>query len=148
MCNANESPPPPASLTHTNAPAPLATQREVLRTKDASSFPGPLVLMQFLQFLSWTIYGWLRDDWSTFANNAVGVVLGGFTLFLIAIYGNKRSANGAGGGAAGGGGGAGASGGVIAGSGGAVVDAEAGGDAEVLQPLREREPGTSESKHR
>ncbi len=126
----------------------------MLRTKDASSFPGPLVLMQFLQFLSWTIYGWLRDDWSTFANNAVGVVLGGFTLFLIAIYGNKRGVNGAagggGGGGAGGAGGGGSGGG--AGSPGATgaVDAELGDrDAEV-QPLREREAatGASESKHR
>jgi hypothetical protein len=119
----------------------------VLRTKDASSFPGPLVLMQFLQFLSWTIYGWLRDDWSTFANNAVGVVLGGFTLFLIAIYGNKRGANG-GAGAAGAGASSGASSGASGGA-GAVADPEAG-DAEEVKPLREREAaaGASESKHR
>ena len=72
------------------AAAPLATVREVLRTKDASSFPGTLVLMQFLQFLSWTIYGWVVRDWSTFANNLVGVVLGGLQLCLIAYFGNKR----------------------------------------------------------
>jgi solute carrier family 50 protein (sugar transporter) len=69
------------------AAAPLATVREVLRTKDASSFPGTLVLMQFLQFTSWTIYGWVVTDWSTFANNLVGVVLGGLQLCLIAFYG-------------------------------------------------------------
>ena len=69
------------------AAAPLATVREVLRTRDASSFPGTLVLMQFLQFLSWTIYGWVVTDWSTFANNLVGVVLGGLQLCLMAYFG-------------------------------------------------------------
>lgn len=69
------------------AAAPLATVREVLRTKDASSFPSTLVLMQFLQFLSWTIYGWVVTDWSTFANNLVGVVLGGLQLCLIGYFG-------------------------------------------------------------
>ena len=74
------------------AAAPLATVREVLRTKDASSFPGTLVLMQFLQFLSWTIYGWVVTDWSTFANNLVGVVLGGLQLCLMAYFGAPCSA--------------------------------------------------------
>ena len=73
------------------AAAPLATVREVLRTKDASSFPGTLVLMQFLQFTSWTIYGWVVTDWSTFANNLVGVVLGGLQLCLIAYFGARRA---------------------------------------------------------
>jgi len=73
------------------AAAPLATVREVLRTKDASSIPSTLVLMQFIQFFSWTVYGWVVVDWSTFANNLVGVILGSFQLFLIAYYGNKRN---------------------------------------------------------
>lgn len=71
------------------AAAPLATVREVLRTKDASSIPSTLVLMQFIQFFSWTVYGWVVVDWSTFANNLVGVILGSFQLFLIGYFGSS-----------------------------------------------------------
>lgn len=71
------------------AAAPLATVREVLRTKDASSIPSTLVLMQFIQFFSWTVYGWVVVDWSTFANNLVGVILGSFQLFLIGYFGQS-----------------------------------------------------------
>lgn len=69
------------------AAAPLATVREVMRTRDASSIPSTLVLMQFIQFFSWTVYGWVVLDWSTFANNFVGVILGSFQLFLIGYFG-------------------------------------------------------------
>lgn len=58
------------------AAAPLATVSEVLRTKDASSLPVHLCGMVTLQCFSWMIYGYLRDDLSTFSNNLVGVILG------------------------------------------------------------------------
>lgn len=77
------------------AASPLATVREVLRNKDASSLPPLLCTMVTVQCFSWGVYGWLRDDWSTFANNAVGVVLGSIQLTLIGLYGNKRAQNGA-----------------------------------------------------
>ena len=47
--------------------------------------------MVTIQCFSWAVYGWIRDDWSTFINNAVGVVLGSIQLTLIALYGNKRA---------------------------------------------------------
>jgi hypothetical protein len=58
------------------AAAPLATVSEVLRTRDESSLPAHLCAMVTLQCSAWMIYGWLRDDWSTFLNNVIGVFLG------------------------------------------------------------------------
>jgi hypothetical protein len=58
--------------------------------------------MVTLQCFSWMVYGYLRDDLSTFSNNLVGVVLGSIQLTLIWMYGSTRkSASGGGGGAAG-----------------------------------------------
>jgi hypothetical protein len=47
--------------------------------------------MVTIQCFSWGVYGWVRNDWSTFSNNAVGVVLGLIQLTLIGMYGNKRA---------------------------------------------------------
>jgi uncharacterized protein with PQ loop repeat len=74
------------------AASPLATVGEVLRTKDASSLPMHLCAMVFIQCSAWTIYGALRGDLSTFANNAVGVILGAVQLGLIYTYPSKRGA--------------------------------------------------------
>jgi hypothetical protein len=63
----------------------------VLRNKDASSLPLHLCAMVFIQCSSWTIYGALRNDLSTFANNAVGVVLGAVQLYLIFKYPSRRT---------------------------------------------------------
>ena len=79
------------------AASPLATVGEVLRTKDASSLPTGLCAMVTLQCFSWMVYGYVRDDLSTFANNLIGVLLGSFQLVLILMYG-KRSGGGGGGG--------------------------------------------------
>jgi len=73
------------------AASPLATVGEVLRTRDASSLPAHLCAMVTLQCSAWTLYGYLRDDWSTTANNAVGIALGSAQLGLIAVYGNSRA---------------------------------------------------------
>jgi hypothetical protein len=64
-----------------------------LKNKDASSLPPLLCSMVTLQCFSWGVYGWVRNDWSTLINNAVGVVLGSIQLTLIALYGNKRGAH-------------------------------------------------------
>jgi solute carrier family 50 protein (sugar transporter) len=74
------------------AASPLATVREVLRTKDASSLPFLLCAMVTLQCFSWMIYGYLREDLSTFSNNLVGVILGSIQLGLIYVYPSKRAA--------------------------------------------------------
>lgn len=73
------------------AASPLATVGEVLRKKDASSLPVHLCGMVTLQCFSWMVYGYLRDDLSTFSNNLVGVILGSIQLTLIWMYGSKRS---------------------------------------------------------
>lgn len=62
------------------AAGPLATVGEVLRNKDASSLPFPFLSMVTLQCIAWTLYGHLQGDLSTFANNLVGVVLGGMQV--------------------------------------------------------------------
>lgn len=49
--------------------------------------------MVFIQCSSWTIYGAMRNDLSTFANNAVGVVLGAVQLYLIFKYPSRRTAH-------------------------------------------------------
>ena len=73
------------------AASPLATVGEVLRTRDASSLPAHLCAMVTLQCCSWMVYGYLRDDLSTFANNLIGVALGSTQLGLIAFYGSSRA---------------------------------------------------------
>jgi len=75
------------------AASPLATVGEVLRTKDASSLPTGLCAMVTLQCFSWMVYGYVRDDLSTFANNLIGVALGSFQLVLILLYGKGNSTN-------------------------------------------------------
>jgi hypothetical protein len=93
-------PPTPLHFSHPHHPTP--SQGEVLRTKDASSLPVHLCAMVTLQCFSWMVYGYLRDDLSTFSNNLVGVVLGSIQLTLIWMYGSTRkSASGGGGGAGG-----------------------------------------------
>lgn len=79
------------SLPLLTSPLLPPLQREVLRNKDASSLPPTLCLMVTIQCFSWGVYGWVRNDWSTFSNNAVGVVLGLIQLTLIGMYGNKRA---------------------------------------------------------
>lgn len=80
---------------HPLCPLPLPIlllQREVITQRDSSSLPLGLCAMVTIQCTSWTIYGWLREDWSTFANNAVGVFLGSIQLALIFSCPNKRRA--------------------------------------------------------
>lgn len=72
------------------AAGPLATVGEVLRNKDASSLPLPFLAMVTIQCTAWTVYGYLQEDLSTFANNLVGVVLGLMQLALIWVYPSKR----------------------------------------------------------
>ena len=55
------------------ATSPLATVGEVLRTRNASSVPAHLCAMVTLQCCSWMVYGYLRDDLSTCANNLIDV---------------------------------------------------------------------------
>ena len=68
------------------AAGPLATIREVIRTRDASSLPLPFLLMVTIQCFFWTLYGQLLGDLSTFYGNLVGVVLGSAQLFLIFMW--------------------------------------------------------------
>jgi len=65
------------------AASPLVTLREVVATRDASSLPPVLCLTVTLQCAAWTLYAYLRADWSTLANNAVGVALGTAQCALI-----------------------------------------------------------------
>lgn len=72
------------------AASPLATVREVLRNKDASSLPPLLCSMVFVQCSSWAIYGYVTGDWSTLMNNTVGSILGLTQLVLIYLYGQGK----------------------------------------------------------
>jgi hypothetical protein len=67
-------------------------QREVITQRDSSSLPLGLCATVTIQCTSWAVYGYLKEDWSTFANNAVGVVLGSVQLGLIFMCPNKRRA--------------------------------------------------------
>ena len=61
------------------------------RGYDAKCTPPLTPLSLVCQCFSWGVYGWVRDDWSTFINNAVGVALGSIQLALIAFYGRKAA---------------------------------------------------------
>ena len=76
------------------AASPLITLREVVALRDASSLPAALCFMVTVQCASWAVYGWVKRDWSTFANNVVGAALGAAQLALIAAFPRKRAAAG------------------------------------------------------
>jgi Sugar efflux transporter for intercellular exchange len=72
------------------AASPLATVREVIAQGDSSSLPFGLCFVMAIQCAAWTVYGYVKDDWSTGIHNGVGAVLCCFQLALIWYYPNKR----------------------------------------------------------
>ena len=63
--------------------SPLATIREVIRTQNAKVMPLPLSLATFLCGLLWFFYGLAENVIACVIPNGIGVLLGGFQLFII-----------------------------------------------------------------
>lgn len=62
---------------------------------DSSSLPLSLCFVMAIQCAAWTVYGYVKDDWSTGIHNGVGAMLGAVQLSLIWYYPNKRKLAGA-----------------------------------------------------
>ncbi len=70
-------------------------QKEVIAQGDSSSLPLSLCFVMAIQCAAWTVYGYVKDDWSTGIHNGVGALLGAIQLSLIWYYPNKRKLAGA-----------------------------------------------------
>jgi uncharacterized protein with PQ loop repeat len=68
--------------------APLSTAVEVIRTKDASSFYAPMIILNFTNAMLWLFYGFAIGQVAVWAPNAVGAALSIFQLSLIFMYRN------------------------------------------------------------
>ena len=72
--------------------APLSTVAAVVRSRDASSISGPLVLVNAGNGLLWTVYGAAVEDALVWAPNLAGVALAAAQLALkLAFRGAKAS---------------------------------------------------------
>lgn len=72
--------------------APLATIREVLLTRDASSIDPPVACANSLNGVCWCAYGLALGDWFLAAPNAIGASLGFVQLLLLVVFRRKPSA--------------------------------------------------------
>jgi uncharacterized protein with PQ loop repeat len=68
--------------------APLSTALQVIRTKDASSFYAPMIILNFTNAMLWLFYGFAIGQVAVWAPNAVGAALSVFQLSLIFLYRN------------------------------------------------------------
>lgn len=73
----------------------MLLQKEVIAQGDSSSLPLSLCFVMAIQCAAWTVYGYVKDDWSTGIHNGVGALLGAIQLSLIWYYPNKRKLAGA-----------------------------------------------------
>ena len=72
--------------------APLSTVAAVVRSRDASSISGPLVLVNAGNGLLWTVYGAAVEDALVWAPNLAGVALAAAQLALkLAFRGAPRA---------------------------------------------------------
>lgn len=80
-----------ASLSNFIACAsPLATIRDVLKTKCVASLPFPIIASSFIVSSSWLMYGWLKDDSFIVFSNVIAVAISGSQLSLFLIYPSKH----------------------------------------------------------
>jgi solute carrier family 50 protein (sugar transporter) len=69
--------------------APLAELKTILKTRDASSIPADISMASFAASILWLACAVLLHDLWILVPNVAGLVLGGFQLFLLAIFPNK-----------------------------------------------------------
>jgi len=70
--------------------APLVELKKILKTRDASSIPSDIVCASFLASILWLACAVLLHDLWILVPNVAGLVLGGFQLFLIALFGHAK----------------------------------------------------------
>ena len=71
--------------------SPLASLKEVIDKKDASSIPLPIALAAACCSLTWALYGLSMGDNSILIPNFIGSVLGALQLGLKIVYQKKRT---------------------------------------------------------
>merc|ERR1719387_2725600 len=66
--------------------APLAELKTILKTRDASAIPSDISMASFVASSLWLACAVLLHDLWILVPNVAGLVLGGFQLFLLAIF--------------------------------------------------------------
>merc|ERR1719379_331096 len=69
--------------------APLAELKTILKTRDASSIPQDISLASFAASILWLACAVLLHDLWILVPNVAGLILGGFQLFLLMLFGAK-----------------------------------------------------------
>merc|ERR1719159_472403 len=69
--------------------APLAELKTILKTRDASSIPADISMASFVASSLWLACAVLLHDLWILVPNVAGLVLGGFQLFLLMLFGAK-----------------------------------------------------------
>jgi len=69
--------------------APLAELKTILKTRDASGIPKDIVMASFAASILWLACAVLLHDLWILVPNVFGLILGGFQLFLLMIFGKK-----------------------------------------------------------
>merc|ERR1719443_2468945 len=69
--------------------APLAELPTILKTKDASAIPNDISMASFAASILWLACAVLLHDLWILVPNIAGLILGGFQLFLLALFPNK-----------------------------------------------------------
>lgn len=70
--------------------SPLSTVQDVIKSKNVSSMPFPIVLSSFTVSLSWLIFGYLVKDNFLLFSNALTTSISAMQLSLFVIYPSKR----------------------------------------------------------
>jgi len=70
--------------------APLAELGKILKTRDASGIPRDIVMASFAASILWLACAVLLHDLWILVPNVAGLILGGFQLFLLVIFGAKE----------------------------------------------------------
>lgn len=73
--------------------SPLASLREVYRSKSTEILPFPLILSMFFVGGLWCLYGVIIDNTFIIYPNFLGFIIAGLQLLLFLIYPNKLKGN-------------------------------------------------------
>jgi len=74
------------TLNILNFGAPLASMKEVIRTKSVETLPGPLIFANLVVAFQWFLYGYLVDDIYMKVPNVIGIILSAIQLSFFVIY--------------------------------------------------------------
>merc|ERR550537_768806 len=70
--------------------APLAELKTIVKTKDASAIPSDIVCASFMASILWLACAVLLHDLWILVPNIAGLILGGFQMFLLVLFGAKE----------------------------------------------------------